>query len=29
MRLRVVHGRPTTATVDIVLPDGTAQRVVG
>ena len=28
MRLRVVHGRPTTATVDIVLPDGTAQRVV-
>ena len=28
MRLRIVHGRPTTATVDIVLPDGTAQRVV-
>jgi hypothetical protein len=28
MRLRVIHGRPTTATVDIVLPDGTAQRVV-
>jgi hypothetical protein len=28
MRLRVVHGRPTTASVDIVLPDGTAQRVV-
>jgi hypothetical protein len=29
MRLRVAYGRPTTATVDIVLPDGTAQRVVG
>jgi len=28
MRLRVVYGKPTTATVDIVLPDGTAQRVV-
>ncbi len=28
MRLRVVHGRPTTVTVDVVLPDGTAQRVV-
>ena len=28
MRLRVVYGRPTAATVDIVLPDGTAQRVV-
>lgn len=28
IRLRVVQGRPTTATVDIVLPDGTAQRVV-
>jgi hypothetical protein len=28
MRLRVIHGRPTIATVDIVLPDGTAQRVV-
>jgi hypothetical protein len=28
MRLRIVHGRPTTATVDVVLPDGTAQRVV-
>jgi hypothetical protein len=28
VRLRVVHGRPTTAAVDIVLPDGTAQRVV-
>ncbi len=28
MRLRVVYGRPTTASVDIVLPDGTAQRVV-
>jgi hypothetical protein len=29
VKLRVVHGRPTTATVDILLPDGTAQRVVG
>jgi hypothetical protein len=28
MRLRIVNGRPTTASVDIVLPDGTAQRVV-
>jgi hypothetical protein len=28
MRLRVVHGKPTTASVDIVLPDGTAQRIV-
>lgn len=28
MRLRVVYGKPTTATVDIVLPDGTAQRIV-
>ena len=28
IRLRIVHGRPTTATVDIVLPDGTAHRVV-
>ncbi len=28
MRLSVIHGRPTTASVDIVLPDGTAQRVV-
>jgi hypothetical protein len=28
IRLRVLYGRPTTATVDIVLPDGTAQRVV-
>jgi len=28
MRLRVVQGRPTIASVDIVLPDGTAQRVV-
>ena len=28
MRLRVVHGKPTTAAVDIVLPDGTAQRIV-
>ena len=28
VRLRVVYGRPTTAAVDIVLPDGTAQRVV-
>jgi hypothetical protein len=28
MRLRIIHGRPTTAAVDIVLPDGTAQRVV-
>jgi len=28
MRLRVVYGKPTTASVDIVLPDGTAQRVV-
>jgi hypothetical protein len=26
--LRVVYGRPTVASVDIVLPDGTAQRVV-
>ncbi len=28
MRLRVVYGRPTTASVDIVLPDGTALRIV-
>jgi hypothetical protein len=28
VRLRVAQGRPTTATVDIVLPDGTAQRIV-
>jgi hypothetical protein len=28
IRLRVVHGKPTTAAVDIVLPDGTAQRIV-
>ncbi|MCC6888537.1 MAG: hypothetical protein IT536_08395 [Hyphomicrobiales bacterium] len=28
MRLRIVQGRATTAAVDIVLPDGTAQRVV-
>ena len=28
VRLRVVYGRSTMATVDIVLPDGTAQRVV-
>lgn len=28
VRLRVAYGRPTTAAVDIVLPDGTAQRVV-
>jgi hypothetical protein len=28
VRLRVVYGRPTAAAVDIVLPDGTAQRVV-
>jgi hypothetical protein len=28
VRLRIAHGRPTTATVDVVLPDGTAQRVV-
>lgn len=29
VKLRVAYGRPTTATVDILLPDGTAQRVVG
>jgi len=28
VRLRVSYGRPTTAAVDIALPDGTAQRVV-
>ncbi len=28
MKLRVVDGRPTIAAVDIVLPDGTAQRIV-
>ncbi len=28
VRLRVSHGRPTTASVDIALPDGTAQRIV-
>lgn len=28
VRLRVAHGRPTTASVDIALPDGTAQRIV-
>ena len=28
MRLRVVHGRRPPPRVDIVLPDGTAQRVV-
>jgi hypothetical protein len=28
LRLRIAYGRPTTATVDIVLPDGTAQRIV-
>jgi hypothetical protein len=27
IRLRVMYGRPTAVTVDIVLPDGTAQRV--
>jgi hypothetical protein len=28
IQLRVIQGRPTLAAVDIVLPDGTAQRVV-
>ncbi len=28
VKLRVRYGRPTVASVDIVLPDGTAQRVV-
>jgi hypothetical protein len=28
VKLRVVYGRPTVATVDVLLPDGTAQRVV-
>ena len=28
VKLRVAYGRPTLASVDIVLPDGTAQRVV-
>jgi hypothetical protein len=28
VRLRVAYGQPTTATVDVVLPDGTAQRLV-
>ena len=28
VKLRVAYGKPTVATVDIVLPDGTAQRVV-
>jgi hypothetical protein len=28
VKLRVPYGRPTLASVDIVLPDGTAQRVV-
>ncbi len=28
VRTRVTYGKPTTATVDIALPDGTAQRVV-
>jgi hypothetical protein len=28
VRLRAVYGRTTTASVDILLPDGTAQRVV-
>ena len=28
VRLRVLYGKPTIATVDIELPDGTAQRVV-
>jgi hypothetical protein len=28
VRLRVAYGRPTTASVDIALPDGTAQRIV-
>jgi hypothetical protein len=28
VKLRVLYGRPTFASVDIVLPDGTAQRVV-
>lgn len=28
VKLHVIYGRPTVATVDIVLPDGTAQRVV-
>jgi len=28
MRLRIVQGKPTTVAVDIVLQDGTAQRVV-
>lgn len=27
VRIRVKHGRPTVATVDVGLPDGTAQRV--
>jgi lysophospholipase L1-like esterase len=28
VRVRVRHGRPTIATVDVGLPDGTAQRVI-
>src|SRR5436190_10044959 len=28
VRLRVPYGKPTVASVDVVLPDGTAQRVV-
>jgi hypothetical protein len=28
VRLRVAYGKPTVASVDVVLPDGTAQRVV-
>ena len=28
VRLRIAYGRPTTAAVDIVLPDGTAHRLV-
>jgi hypothetical protein len=28
VKLRVAYGRPTLASVDIVLPDGTARRVV-